>query len=58
MTLIDYGPLPGGFAHDELWQLQKALFHLDRFGVMDPFFLAELADPGAAALSHLQSHES
>ncbi|KAH7956982.1 hypothetical protein HPB52_014032 [Rhipicephalus sanguineus] len=29
MAPIDYGPLPGDIAHNELWALQKALLNLD-----------------------------
>ncbi|KAL1433268.1 hypothetical protein MTO96_012729 [Rhipicephalus appendiculatus] len=42
MAPIDYGPLPGDIAHNELLELQKALLHIDLFGVMDPFELRRL----------------
>ncbi|KAL1421138.1 hypothetical protein MTO96_023360 [Rhipicephalus appendiculatus] len=35
MVPIDYGPLPGDVARDELWELQKALLNLDLFSNMN-----------------------
>ncbi|KAL1426883.1 hypothetical protein MTO96_000419 [Rhipicephalus appendiculatus] len=35
MAPIDYCSLPGDVTHDDLWELQKALLHIDLFGIID-----------------------
>ncbi|KAH7969702.1 hypothetical protein HPB52_021584 [Rhipicephalus sanguineus] len=37
-----WGPFPGDVAHDELWELQKVLLHLELFGFTDPLELHRL----------------